>query len=277
MRGTELHSDPASLTRAHDPPVCHPGRRQPGPSRPWRLLAAAVPLCTLLLQAAPTSEAFDRANRLYEQGQYADAIQAYEAVLAAGQASPAVYFNLGNACFKSGQVGRAIVSFRRAEQQAPRDPDIRANLQFARNAVPGANTPAPPRWQRWLPRLTLDEGALVSAASLWLWLGLLAVRQLWPRTEKRLRRLSVLAGATAVLLIAGTAAIWHERRARSTAVVIQPEVAVHFGPLEESQRAFSARDGMELPVTDRQGDWLQVTDASRRVGWLKRPQISLLP
>ena len=45
--------------------------------------------------------------------------------------------NLGNAYFKSGQLGKAIAAYREAEQMSPRDPDVRANLRFARNQVQG--------------------------------------------------------------------------------------------------------------------------------------------
>ena len=50
----------------------------------------------------------------------------------AGAASPAVYFNLGNAFFKQGQIGRAIAAYHSAQTVDPRDPDVRANLGFAR-------------------------------------------------------------------------------------------------------------------------------------------------
>jgi uncharacterized protein YgiM (DUF1202 family) len=80
-----------------------------------------------------------------------------------------------------------------------------------------------------------------------------------------------------LLLVAFAAANWHLRRAVVTAIVVGPEATVHYGPLDESPSAFSVRDGLELEVTDTKGDWLQVTDASRRVGWLKREQAVLFP
>jgi tetratricopeptide (TPR) repeat protein len=252
--------------------------------RTWRGLVRVVGLGGLLvvltaarLAAAGAADAFEQANRLYEQGRYADAIEAYRALLAGGTASPAVYFNLGNSFFKSGQVGRAIVHYRLAQEQAPRDPDVRANLQFARNTVQGGNPAQPGHWSRWLSRLTLDEGAAITAAAFWLWLGLLTLGQLRPSVRKFLHGPARLAGSCAVLLITCTGMLWWEQRRGSTAVVTVPEAAVHFGPLDESQTAFTARDGRELTVTDHQGDWVQVTDAARRSGWLKRDQVVLLP
>ena len=228
-------------------------------------------------QAASAPDAFEQANQLYERSQFAEAAATYETLVHANTTSPALFFNLGNAYFKAGQVGRALVNYRRAEELAPRDPDIRANLQFARNSVPGANLRPAKGWIRWLPRLTLNEAALVSAVALWVWLGLLTLRQLRPATRKPLRALTALAGLLTLLLVTFAAANWHLRRAVRTAIVVVPQATVHYGPLDESSSALSVRDGLELEVTDTKGEWVQVTDATRRVGRVRRDQVVLFP
>src|SRR6266699_3853607 len=113
-----------------------------------RLWLMLVLLCAgSVARTQDVSTAFDQANRLYEEGKFTEAAAAYEKMLRQGQASPALYFNLGNAFFKAGQVGRAVLNYRLAERLAPRDPDVRANLKFARNSVGPA--PTPNWWQRW--------------------------------------------------------------------------------------------------------------------------------
>src|ERR1043166_1191409 len=59
--------------------------------------------------------AFEQANRLYEQARFAEAAAAYEKIIQNGRVSPALYFNLGNALFKSGRIGLAIFNYRLAE------------------------------------------------------------------------------------------------------------------------------------------------------------------
>src|SRR5882672_4567327 len=54
-------------------------------------------------RADDVSTAFDQANKLYEEGKFTEAAAAYEKMLRQGRASPALYFNLGNAFFKAGQ------------------------------------------------------------------------------------------------------------------------------------------------------------------------------
>ena len=115
----------------------------------------------------------------------------YEKILQSGAISPALYFNYGNAEFKSGNLGRAIAAYRQAAELAPRDAEVRANLDFARNQVQGP-TLRESRWslQDWLGTLTLNEWTGLAAAAFWLLFGLLAARQIRPALKTALRGLT---------------------------------------------------------------------------------------
>jgi tetratricopeptide (TPR) repeat protein len=139
------------------------------------------------IAADDRAAAFDRANRLYEEGRYPEAAAAYEELVTSGPPDTALYFNLGNACFKSGRTGRAIAAYLRSRQLSPRDPSVRFNLQFARKAATGTDTPPGRWWQRGLGTLTLNEWTVLAACGLWLWCGLLAVREWRPRLRPSLR------------------------------------------------------------------------------------------
>ncbi|HKS35655.1 MAG TPA: tetratricopeptide repeat protein [Verrucomicrobiae bacterium] len=223
--------------------------------------------------ANDADSSFESANKLYEQGRFIDAAASYQKILQTGRVSAALHFNLGNALFKSGQVGRAILNFRLAQQLAPRDPDIRANLQFARNSVGAGGSRATDRWRRWVHRLTLNEWTAVTVAALWLWFGLLVAGQLRPGFKRALRGYTAIAGATALLLGTGLGLAFYDRFHTLWAVVVTPESVVRYGPLEESQSHYKLRDGAEVIVTDRQNGWLEVVDSAGRKGWLRRDQV----
>ncbi len=222
------------------------------------------------------ADAFDAANRLYEQGNYKEAAAAYEQMLAAGQTSPAVYFNLGNALFKSGLIGRAIATYRHTEQLTPRDPDLRANLRFARNQVQGP-TLRDPLWQRLLTQLSLDEWARLSAVSIWLTFGLLTIRQLRPSWKRSLRNWTLFSGLASLLLLACLTFAWLGQTRLQTAIIVTSETSLRASPFEESQSVFTANDGAELRVLDQKDDWLQLTDGDRRIGWVKRDAVIVWP
>ncbi len=226
-------------------------------------------------QAANPSDAFDQANKLYEEGKYAEAAGGYEKMIQGGNASAALYFNLGNACFKNGQIGRAIVNYRLARRLAPRDPDIRANLQFARDSVSGGPS-AVSRWQRWLGLMTLNELTVLAAGAIWLWFLLLVLCQMRVELKKSLQGYTATVG-----VISGWLALWLtvaacDRFLKTEAVIMVREAVVRYGPLEESQSFYTVRDGAELHVVDRKNDWLQVIDAAKRAGWVQARQVALL-
>lgn len=226
------------------------------------------------LNAEDATAAFDSANRLYAEGKFGEAVVAYQKILGTGVASPAIHFNLGNAYFKSGQIGRAIAAYRQAEQFSPRDPDLRANLQFARNQVQGPTLRAG-RLERWLGTLSLNEWTWLGAGAVWLTFTLLTVRQLRPALARPLRSWTRAMGIIALILMAGFLMAFSTAANRQRAIIVVPEAPVRSGPFEESPNSFTARDGAELRVLDQKDNWLQVTDVSRRVGWVKRDAVVL--
>ena len=154
------------------------------PSWFWALLIAWS--TTIAARAGADSASFDQANRLYEQGKYTDAIVAYRGLLGK-QSSAALYFNLGNAFFKSGNTGEAIINYRLAQRLAPRDPDILANLRFARESVGGAASRRP--WERLANVLSTNEITVVAAVLVWAWLLVLTAGQLRPAWVPRFGRI----------------------------------------------------------------------------------------
>jgi tetratricopeptide (TPR) repeat protein len=242
-----------------------------------RSLPAAIGLTVVLAGASmfaiDTDTAFNTANKLYEQGSFAEAASDYEKILQAGATSPVLYYNLGNARFKSGEVGRALAAYRHAEQLAPRDPDLRANLQFVRNQIQGP-TLQPSRFQLWLKKLTPNEWTALTAAAFWLSLVSLTVMQLRPRWRQSLRTFvligSLCTAASGICLLLVLSA-----DAAPIAIVTAKNGVVRNGPFDESPTSLTVHDGAELHVLDTKDGWLQV-GVGNRIGWLKRDETILL-
>ena len=236
------------------------------------LLGAFLPLFACgdslpVISLSPDSQ-FDAANKLYAQGKFAEAVAEYNKLIQAGIISPALYFNLGNACFKSGQIGRAIAAYRQAEEMSPRDPDVRANLQFARNLVQGPKIGAG-RIQRWLGTLSTIEWVAISTAAVWITLGLLIACLIKPTLKPALRSWIWLAIGTSLAVFACSRTAVALNASHKIAIVATADASVRNGPFDESPTAFTAHDGAELRVLDHKDNWLQVSDGKTRVGWLK--------
>ena len=228
------------------------------------------------LLAADVAADFSSANELYAKGKFADAATAYEKILQTGASSPALLFNAGNAEFKAGHLGRAIAAYRRAELLAPRDPDLRANLKFVRNQVPGAVRPES-WWSSWTGALTLDEGAVLTAVAFWLTLALFTARQLRPALGPKLKS----ATRMGVVLTLGLGTVLGLQAANhfacATAVITTDNATARTGPFDDAQSVFTSRDGAELSVLDRRDGWVQVANGAGKSGWLPLNQAEVLP
>jgi tetratricopeptide (TPR) repeat protein len=219
---------------------------------------------------------FSEANELYAKGKFSEAAGIYEKILNAGKISPALLFDYGNAEYKSGHLGRAITAYRRAALLSPRDAEVRANLAFVREQVQGA-TLRESRWQYWLGQLTLNEWTLLTATTFWVTFISLTARQIRPALGAKLKN-ATLIFVTLTILISATLG-WRVAThfSKQTAVVIAAEATARSGPFEEAQSAFTPRDGAELAVFGRHGDWLQVVNGAGKIGWLPVKQVEMLP
>jgi tetratricopeptide (TPR) repeat protein len=226
--------------------------------------------------AADVAADFSAANELYASGKFSDAAGAYERLLQAGVQSPALLFNAGNAEFKAGHLGKAIAAYQRAAQLSPRDAEIRANLAFVRNQVQGA-TIRESRWQNWVGTLTLNEGAMLTAALFWLTFTLLIARQLRPALVPKLKNATWILIVLTIFSCTVLGLQVADHFSSAAAVVIADNVNARSGPFEDAQSVFTVRDGAELSVLDRRDGWVQVADAAGKSGWLSAKQVAVVP
>jgi len=247
-----------------------------------RVATAAIIVLALLATGvhaggADTPQAtFFRANALYSDGRYADAAAEYERVLATGVASANTWFNLGNARLKAGQIGPAVLAYERAARLAPGDPDIRANLAFAREQ--GGIADAAPGWTRLLFPLagSWSTDALLGAAAVawWLLALCLIVRRLVPAAARPTWWGAVATGVA--LLVVGASAVYRLATVdlRRTAVVVTPaEVGVRFEPSSSGTVHFPAKPGTTLRLLGERDGWVQVGRDDGLRGWVERDAV----
>jgi tetratricopeptide (TPR) repeat protein len=224
--------------------------------------------------------AFDRGMRLYEDGDYEGAVEAFREVAEMGVLDPALEYDLGNAWFKAGRLGHAVYHYRRAHALAPRDEDVKANLEYARflalDRIEETGATTDRRVEGWLDRVTPSEAARVPMA-LWIAAGLVGCVWQLGRAEGRPgRRSFVVLSALWALSFAGAWAV--ERRAArlNEAVVLAREAVVRNGPGDSFETAFVLHEGAEAVVEGERGAWTEISLPGDLRGWISADQIARL-
>lgn len=235
----------------------------------------AVNQTLLLAKSAPegvgpsraAAETMATASRLYETGQYLQAVQAYQQLVDQGLAGSALFYNLGNAYYQRGDYGRAIANYRRAQDFSPRDADIKANLALARAK---AEDPIESAKERNLPEavgqavkgwLSLNEAAM-AALGAWILFVLLVLVTSSLRAGTRWRRtlqagLAVAAVALVVAVVALGAYLYTDRT-QADGVIVASEVDVTSGPGMQYETLFTLHDGAEVKVIETRGSWMRL-------------------
>jgi len=249
--------------------------------RSFRL--AVVPLLMLaltpLLPSAAGGEAaelFRAGNEHYAAGEYEEAVRHYQQLLNQGFSSDAVHYNLGNALFKLGRLGPAIVQYEKAALLAPQDADIRANLDYARSLtldkVSGSGAQTTEFFvERLLDMTTLDQDA-VSFTVVYLIAGALVAGWIVTRPGERLHRAIIWAlpvAAVPLILLTGILGVKLYRAGTLVhAIVLEQTLDVMSGPGDENTRLFTLHEGLKVRVRSQQGSWMLISLESGLNGWV---------
>lgn len=241
--------------------------------------------CTSAPAAPPANltSLYAEAGDLYQAGKYEEAVRLYQQIVDRGIENGAVFYNLGNAYFQLGQLGRAIVNYHRALRYLPRDEDVATNLAYAQSLRQDeVERPDTLGWGQRLfgftERLTLNECGYCLSAAYFLCLTFLLVGLFWTADSGRTvvrygLRVSVLAG-----LYLGTAFAWKSvAQARDArAVVVVKEVAVRNGPGQHAKVMFRVHDGTEMVLQERRAGWVRVALTPEQTGWVRAQEVEAI-
>ncbi len=238
------------------------------------MVLALVASAAQAVWADTPEELFDRGNTAYEAGRFRESAEAYRAALRYGVRDARLEYNLGNAEFKLGHLGRAILHFERARRLDPTDPDVKANLEWVRSFCVDQVEPAEAAglvlwWRSVQDRIGPDRQALLALVLFWVIAGIVtwcAARPGgWAPAYGWL--LACLVGLL-VLAVVSWRSTDRRIEGRSIAVVLRPAVEVLAGPGLNNATLFTVHEGLTVEIRGDRGEWLQVSLPNGLNGWL---------
>ena len=255
--------------------------------------ATAALVIAVLLAIPSVSEAADTSSldslwtkgvEAYTSGNWNESVELWKELESVGVVSPELYYNLGNAYYKSGDYAHAILYFERTLKINPSNSDARYNLEFTNSMIQDKIDAVPEfvlkSWARKLSYLmSPDSWAWLSIALLALTLTLVLLFLLGGTTA--FRRCGFYGAIVALLLSLGTysLALWQRNSCLKAdyAVVMIPVSSVKSSPSSESSKdLFILHEGTKVQILDSVGQWKNISLSDGRQGWIKDNDIQMI-
>jgi len=216
---------------------------------------------------AQTNADFTKANQEYAQGHFAEAISGYEALVRAGQWSANLFYDLGNAYFRTGDFGRAILNYERALALERHHPEATANLQIARDEARALELQQ--SWpERYLQFASINQYCI--AAAIAFWLAVFAIVMLiFAR-----RRSATFIAALILCLLVGAGAIYAVYALEggpsgdALAIVTGKDVQARLATADTANSVLALPPGSEVKILSTRGDWIYAALPNTLRGWI---------
>ncbi len=247
------------------------------------LLLVGLPFAAQAQQTYPDS-LWNAGVAAYTEGDYARALRDWKDVQATGMMSRELYYNLGNACFKTGEIAPAILWYERALRLDPSDADVRYNLEFARAQTQDKIDEVPEiffeQWGRSVCYLLpSNTWAVLSLVFFGITVALVLLFLLGSTSARR--RTGFFAAIVTFLLafLGWDFAQWQRKEARrqDMAIVMRPVSSVKSSPSAESAKdLFILHEGTRVKILDNVSGFSNIQLADGRQGWIPSAEIEII-
>ena len=235
-----------------------------------RVLILCLVFCCSVCFAADEqnpSVLFYKGNMAYEQAKYDEAVVEYEKALLSGFESGNLYYNLSNAYFKKGELGRAILNYKRAERLMPQEVDLRANLNYAFSLIEQQTAV-----RTNLADLSMD-GFAVFLAGLYLFIFLLAVILLFLKNKLDFLKGILKISCTLFIIVLAGFFIKIHQVSQPFAVILDKEAEVRYEPFDSATSYFKLFQGQQALLLRQKDSWAFIRRADGKTGWLKASSV----
>lgn len=240
-----------------------------------RIISVITFVLVSLVSFAQVEELKSSADQAFISQDYRQAIELYEQILSQEYVSAEVYYNLGNAYFKDGQIASSVLNYERALKLAPNDEDIQFNLRLVNLSVKDKVEVIPELffitwWKAILKAFTADGWAWSAVVALLIGLAGLLLFNL--SSEEGLKRLTFYTGIVAIVWcgfsVYAAEKAYNQIVNDKRAVVFASTLTAKSAPDQKGKDLFVIHEGLVVSVTDDLNGWVRIKLSNGDVGWV---------
>jgi len=235
------------------------------------------------LAKADSNSIMQTANEYYKNNRYQLAIEEYNKLLLDGFEGTSLYYNLGNAHYRLGKVGYAILYFQKALKLSPNDEDVKHNLALAKLNLKDKVDTLPPffifnLWEGLLASFSVTGWTIIVYIVFILFL-IVTVSYFFSRnvTEQRISFFSG-AGLTIALVFAIILLVVKMNKEYNVkdGIIVETAVVVKSSPDFSSKDSFQIHEGLKVRVEDHVDDWVKIRLNDGKIGWINEKSIGII-
>ena len=240
-------------------------------------------LSFFVVHAETAQQTMQHANEAYQQQKYEDAVDLYLQIANAGNEGSVLFYNLGNAYYKTEDLSHALLWYERALRLDPRNEDIKHNIAFVNRQLVDRIEVLPElfitRWWNALSKsVTSNTWAMLSiifCSLMFLSVALILVgRRPW------LRSLGLATTIVSLLLSVFSVIFAHKEAVRyekfPEAIVMQPVLNAKSTPNATGNDLFVIHEGLKVGVADRLNDWYEIKLPNGEKGWVPASGVEII-
>jgi len=236
------------------------------------LFPQLVALTVAILSTTPSVrgaevQAFGKANQAFSEGRFQDAIDNYQSLVQTGHWSAALFYDLGNAWFRLGNLGQAILNYERALALDPYHPEAQANLRLARDEARALELEKN-ELERYVGIATRNQYTVAASVLFWLALFLGIHLHFLHRRSARLIALIVVLVALSTGAVFAAYLMETGNHGSALAIVTGKDVEARLATADTSKGVLSLPAGSQIKILSERGDWLYAAMPNGLRGWI---------
>jgi len=210
---------------------------------------------------------FVKANQAYSEGRFQEAVDGYENLVQSGRWSANLFYDLGNAWFRLGDFGKAILNYERTLSLDPRHPEAAANLRLARDEARALELRKD--WiERYVSTATSTQYSI--AAAVGFWFALFGAARLFFSPRRSVAQMALIALAVVVSGTSVFALYTMENGTRGNAlgIVTGKDIEARLATADNASSVLALPPGTEIKILSERGDWIYAALPNDLRGWI---------